>query len=242
MQAMAGATHLPVVASSRYWRKGSLHFPFARQRLMEINREVLMYTLYGRKGSGNICVQVMLEEAGAPYEMVWVEDVKSPAFLQINPNGKVPALQLPGGQIMYESAAMLAFLAEALPAAGVTPKTGTAEHALMLQWLVLLSSGTYESVLRYFYSERYGEAVSVKARAGEEIDRLYGVMEAALAEKGPYLCGKQISAADVYLTMLASWYEPDITALGKKFPGILAIYNAIVARPSWKAAEAANAS
>lgn len=201
-----------------------------------------MYTLYGRKGSGNVCVQVMLEEAGAPYAMVWVEDVKSPAFLQINPNGKVPALQLPGGQIMYESAAMLAFLAEALPAAGMTPKTGTAERALMLQWLMLLSSGTYESILRYFYSERYGEAASVKARAGEEIDRLYGVMEAALAENGPYLCGKQISAADVYLTMLASWYEPDTTALGKKFPGILAIHNAIVARPSWKTAQAANAN
>ena len=112
----------------------------------------------------------------------------------------------------------------------------------MLQWLVLLSSGTYESILRYFYSERYGEAVSVKARAGEEIDRLYGVIEAALAKKGPYLCGKQISAADVYLTMLASWYEPDITALGRKFPRILAIHDAVVARPSWKTAQAANAS
>ena len=201
-----------------------------------------MYTLYGRKGSGNICVQVLLEEAGVPYEMFWVEDVKSPAFLKVNPNGKVPALQLPGGQLMFESAAMMAFLAEALPAAGMSPETGTAEHALMLQWLVLLSSGTYESVLRYFYSERYGEAVSVKARAGEEIDRLYGVMEAALSKNGPYLCGKQISAADVYLTMLASWYEPDATALGTKFPGILAIHDAIVARPSWKTAEAANAN
>jgi len=201
-----------------------------------------MYTLYGRKGSGNICVQVLLEEARAPYAMVWVEDVKSPAFLQINPNGKVPALQLPGGQIMYESAAMLAFLAEVLPAAGMTPKTGTAEHALMLQWLVLLSSGTYESILRYFYSERYGEAASVKARAGEEIDRLYGVMEAALAENGPYLCGKQISAADVYLAMLVSWYDPDTTALGRKFPGVLAIHDTVAERPSWKAAQAANAN
>jgi glutathione S-transferase len=201
-----------------------------------------MYTLYGRKGSGNICAQVLLEEARAPYAMVWVEDVKSPAFLQINPNGKVPALQLPGGQIMYESAAMLTFLAETLPAAGMTPKTGTADHALMLQWLVLLSSGTYESILRYFYSERYGEAVSVKARAGEEIDRLYGVMEAELAQKGPYLCGKQISAADVYLTMLAGWYEPDTTALGKKFPRILATHDIVAARPSWKTVQAANAS
>jgi glutathione S-transferase len=209
---------------------------------MEINCEVSMYKLYGSKGAGSVCVQFLLEEAKAPYEMVWVEDVKAPDFLKVNPNGKVPALQLPGGQIIYESAAMMAFLAEALPAAGMIPRIGTAEHALMLQWLVLLSAGTYESILRYFYPERYGEAVSVKSRASEEIDRLYGVMETELAKKGPYLCGKQISAADVYLTMLASWYEPDTTALGKKFPRILAIYNTVAARPSWKTVQAANAN
>jgi len=201
-----------------------------------------MYKLYGSKGAGSVCVQILLEEAKAPYKMVWVEDVKAPDFLKVNPNGKVPALQLPGGQIIYESAAMMAFLAETLPAARMTPKIGTAEHALMLQWLVLLSAGTYESILRYFYSERYGEAVSVKSRASEEIDRLYGVMETELAQKGPYLCGKQISAADVYLTMLASWYEPDTTALGKKFPRILAVYNTVAARPSWKTVQAANAN
>jgi glutathione S-transferase len=137
---------------------------------------------------------------------------------------------------------MMAFLAEALPAAGMMPKAGTAEHALMLQWLVLLSAGTYESILRYFYAERYGEAVSVKARAGEEIDRLYGVMETELEQKGPYLCGKQLSAADIYLTMLASWYEPDMAALGKKFPRILAIHNSVAVRPSWKTVQAAHAS
>ncbi len=201
-----------------------------------------MYKLYGRKGAGSFSVQVLLEEAKAAYEMVWVEDVKAPTFLRVNPNGKVPALQLPGGQFIFESAAMMAFLSEALPSAMMAPETGTAKHALMLQWLVLLSSGTYESILRYFYSERYGEAASVKARASEEIDRLYGVIETDLAKQGPFLCGTEVSAADIYLTMLASWYEPDMVALGKLFPKILAIHDAVVARPSWKAVQAANAS
>ena len=201
-----------------------------------------MYKLYGRKGAGSFSVQVLLEEAKAAYEMVWVEDVKAPTFLRVNPNGKVPALQLPGGQFIYESAAMMAFLSEALPSAMMAPETGTAEHALMLQWLVLLSSGTYESILRYFYSERYGEAASVKAKASEEIDRLYGVIETDLAKRGPFLCGTEVSAADIYLAMLASWYEPDVMALGKLFPKILAIHDAVVARPSWKAVQAANAS
>ena len=201
-----------------------------------------MYKLYGRKGAGSFSVQVLLEEAKAAYEMVWVEDVKAPTFLRVNPNGKVPALQLPGGQFIYESAAMMAFLSEALPSAMMAPETGTAKHALMLQWLVLLSSGTYESILRYFYPERYGEAASVKAKASEEIDRLYGVIETDLAKQGPFLCGTEVSAADIYLTMLASWYEPDVVALGKLFPKILVIHDAVVARPSWKAVQAANAS
>jgi glutathione S-transferase len=207
-----------------------------------IKLETTMYKLYGRKGSGNVAVQVLLEEAGAPYEMVWVEDPKAPEFLRVNPNGKVPALQLPDGQLMYESAAMLAYLAETLPAAGMAPRPGSSQHALLLQWLVLLSAGTYESCLRYFYSERYGEAASVKASASVEIDRLYGVMEAELVRKGPFLCGSTPSAADVYLAMLASWYEPDLAALGRKFPAILALCEAIAARPSWKKVQAANAA
>jgi glutathione S-transferase len=173
--------------------------------------------------------------------MLWVEDVKAEAFLKVNPNGKVPALQLPHGHIMYESAAMMLFLAETLPAARMAPRSGTVEHAKMLQWLVLLTAGTYETILRYFYSERYGEAASVKAKAAEELDRLYGVMEAELASKGPWLCGAEISAADLYLGMLASWYEPDVQALGKQFPRILALHDAVAARASWKKVQEINA-
>jgi glutathione S-transferase len=201
-----------------------------------------MYKLYGRKGSGSVCVQVLLEEADAPHEVVWVDDVKAPAFLKINPSGKVPVLQLPDGQLMYESAAMMAFLADALPAARMAPPAGTTARALMLQWLVLLSAGTYESVLRYCYPERYGEPETVKAKASEEIDRIYGVIEADLASRGPYLCGNEISAADIYLAMLASWYEPDVRALGRRFPRILAIHDSVAARPSWRAVQAAHAS
>jgi hypothetical protein len=57
----------------------------------------------------------------------------------------------------------------------------------MLQWLVFLSAGMYESNLRHFYPDRYGEAVSVKASADREIERIYGVLEADITRKGPYL-------------------------------------------------------
>src|SRR6476619_4419329 len=151
-----------------------------------------MYKLYGRKGAGSFAVQVLLEEAKASYDVIWVDDVRAPAFLKVNPNGRVPVLQLPDGQLMYESAAMMVFLADTLPAARMTPDAGSSTRALMLQWLVLLSAGTYESHLRYFYPERHGEPASVKANARAEIDRLYRVIEADLSTKGPYLCGTAV--------------------------------------------------
>ena len=201
-----------------------------------------MYKLYGLKGSGSFGVQVLLEEARADYEMIWVDDVKAPSFLEINPHGKVPVLQLPDRQLMYESAAMMVFLAETLPAARMIPAAGTTARALMLQWMALLSTGMYESNVRHFYPERYGEPVSVKASADKEIDRIYGVLETAIARKGPYLCGSQLCAADIYLAMLASWYEPDATALGERFPRVLAIHDAVAKRPTWQRVQAANAS
>lgn len=200
-----------------------------------------MYRLYGRKGSGSFAVQVLLEEARAGYETIWVEDVQAPSFLEINPNGRIPVLQLPDGQRMYESAAMMAFLAETLPAARMAPAAGSSARALMLQWLVFLSAGMYESNLRYFYPERYGEPVSVKASARKEIDRIYGVLEADISRNDSYLCGSEPCAADIYLAMLASWYEPDATALGERFPRVLAIHDAVAARPTWRRVQAAHA-
>ena len=143
---------------------------------------------------------------------------------------------------MYESAAMMLFLAETLPAASMAPAIGSSARALMLQWLMFLSAGAYESNLRYFYPERYGEPVSVKASALKEMDRIYAVLEADIARKGPYLCGSKLCAADIYLGMLASWYEPDVTALGERFPGVLAIHDAVAARPAWQRVQAAHAS
>lgn len=200
-----------------------------------------MYKLYGRKGAGSVSVQVLLEEAKAPYEAVWVEDLKAPTFLAVNPNGKVPALQLPGGAFMYESAAMMAYLAEALPTAKLCPASGTPEKGRFLQWMAFISSGIYETVLRFFYSDRYGEEKSVKAAAGAELDRLYGVIEAELAKQGPFLCGKDISAADLYLTMLANWYDPSFDALVAKFPKVGALCQTVTSRPSWQKVQAANA-
>src|SRR5882724_2616837 len=67
------------------------------------------YALYGRPNAGSLAPQIVLEEIGAPYEMVWVSkataDVET--LQRVNPTGKVPALVLPDGTAIFESAAIL---------------------------------------------------------------------------------------------------------------------------------------
>src|SRR5664279_1685867 len=116
-----------------------------------------MYKLYGRPGSGSLAVQIALEEIGANYERIWVgTDAAAVAQLrETNPTGRVPALMLPDGTVMFESAAMLIHLSLSHPQSALAPQLGTTRHAAFLQWMVFLSANVYESVLRMYYPVRY---------------------------------------------------------------------------------------
>ena len=100
-----------------------------------------MYTLIGRKGSGSIGPHFALEELGVPYVFTHVEKehLSTPEYLKLNPMGRVPALVLPSGETMVESAAMIAYLTAAHPSE-LAPAAGTVAHARFLQWLVFLSA------------------------------------------------------------------------------------------------------
>lgn len=200
-----------------------------------------MFKLYGRKGAGSVATQVLLEEVGAPYETLWVEDTKAPWFVAISPNGKIPALQLPSGEMMFESAAMIAYLVEAYPSARMAPPAGTPAKARFHQWVAFVSSGFYETMLRFYYSDRYGEAASVKQAAIGEVKRLLSVVEGELKKSGPFLCGKELGGADIYLCMLLSWLEPTPEAALAATPKVLALYQAVTTRPAWQRMLAKNA-
>ena len=185
-----------------------------------------MYKLYGRPGSGSLAVQVALEEIGADYERIWVgrEAAEVARFRELNPTGKVPALVLPDGTRMFESAAMLIHLALAHPYAGLAPPPGSARHAKFLQWMVFLSANVYESALRMYYSARF----STRGEADAGAIRDQGIADfcanLGLISRGldPYVLGAEYSIADVYLNMLAAWYTGDRTELHARLPALVA--------------------
>ena len=156
--------------------------------------EIIFYTNPMSRGQ---IVRWMLEEVGQPYstEVLGFEQVKSPAYLAINPMGKVPAIRH-GGQVITECAAICAYLADAFPEAGLAPPMGAA-RAPYYRWL-FFAAGPVEA------------AVSNRAagfQASEQQSRMlgYGAYETvmdtleSLLDAGAYIAGDRFSAADLYL-------------------------------------------
>ena len=193
-----------------------------------------MYKLYGRPGTGSIAVQVALEELGAAYERIWVgsEESDMARLRALNPSGRVPAMVLPDGTVMFESAAMLIHLALRHPQSGLAPQPGTSRHAVFLQWMVFLSANVYEAALRIYYADRYstrGNAEAIRQQGIEDFCTHLALVSQGL---GPYVLGADYSIADAYLYMLASWYPGDKSKLYARAPKLEAHAKLVAARPA----------
>jgi glutathione S-transferase len=203
------------------------------------------YKLYGRPGSGSLAVQVALEEIGAPYERIWVgrEAADVSRFRATNPTGRVPALALPDGTLMFESAAILIYLAEAHPRSALAPQPGTSRNAVFLQWMVFLSANVYEAALRMYYSARYSargeaDAGAIREQGTADFCGHLGLISQGLA---PYVLGADYSIADAYLYMLASWYTGEKADLYARLPSLDAHATLVSARPAVAIVEADHA-
>ena len=201
----------------------------------------MAYVLYGDKGSGAFCVEAVLAEAGAPLEFRPISldagEQKSPEFLALNPSGKLPALQLPEGGIVTETAALLILIAERHPEANLLPAPGTPERAQALRWLAFMASEIYPIVEIADYPERFvadhkGAAV-LKQSAKKRIRERLLIVEAAVA--GPWLLGEAFSALDIYAAMFSRWREAREGGWREEFiPKIGAIAAALSERAALK--------
>lgn len=123
--------------------------------------------------------------------------MKSPAYTAVNPMGKVPALKH-GDVVVTECAAIIAYLADAFPAAKLAPPLGDAARGSYYRWL-FFTAGPFEAATTdkalgvTVPSDRAGMC-GYGASQAEVLD----VLEAAL-KPGPYLLGDRFSAADIYL-------------------------------------------
>jgi glutathione S-transferase len=194
-----------------------------------------MYKLYARNNAGSAAVEALLALLGVAHEMVLVEKTNGGAapdwYLAINPRGEIPALGLPDGSVMTESAAMMIHLADAHPEAGLAPAVGTAARAQYLRWLVYMAAAPYTSDLRMYYPQRYSTDAShvdaIKAQAIIDLARDFDIFAAQMGD-GPFILGNAISAVDLYAAMLLTWSN-DVDGLFDKHPKLKRLYDAVAA-------------
>ncbi len=158
---------------------------------------------------------ILLEEIGAPFELVLVDrdnaGHKTPAYLQLNPNGLIPVF-VDGPLVLYESAAICLHLCDSAPPAHLLPPLGSAGRAHGYKWLVWMTNTLQSALLCYFYPERWmnqgnaNGAAELKAHAQERIGVLLDQLDVELLRHGgPWLLGAEYSAVDAYCLMLCRW-------------------------------------
>ena len=156
--------------------------------------ELVLYTNPMSRGR---VARWMLEEIGAPYRTEILEyagSMKAPAYLAINPMGKVPAI-VHNGKVVTENAAICAYLADAFPKAGLAPPT--ADRADYYRWL-FFAAGPLEAAASNkalgFQVPPDRERMIGYGTYGATLDALEGALKGKL-----YIAGDRFSAADVYV-------------------------------------------
>ena len=196
-----------------------------------------IYRLYGRPGSGSGVCEAVLALSGLPHEIIdldrWGNAAAPAELLAVNPLGQIPALVMPDGGVMTESAAITLYLADLVPEAGLAPPPTGARRAKYLRWMVYLAANSYMTALRVYYPARFTHDVNggaaVKSAALTRSAFEWQVFAEALAE-GPFILGEKMCAADIYTAMLVSW-EEDIPAFHALHPGILRLCEGVAADP-----------
>lgn len=197
-----------------------------------------MFTLYTAPLSGNgRKVHMCLEEVGAQYQLSRLDllkgEQKKPDYLKLNPNGKVPTL-VDDDFVLWESNAILLYLAERFPSAQLLPTAGR-ERARMFQWL-LFEQTTFRPPLSLLMRQtRFTPAAQQDqkaiAQAWTEVRVNLGILQAALSGRD-YIAGS-FSVADMAVlpyVYLAADLGIDLSA----WPTIRSYYQRLSARPSWQ--------
>lgn len=195
-----------------------------------------MIDLYTWKTPNGRKVHIMLEECGLPYRVHTINIMTNteqftPEYLKINPNNKIPSIVDPDGPngepiSMMESGAILIYLAE---------KTGRffneEERYVVLQWLMFQMGGVGPMFpqAHHFMRAKEDAIPYGSERYGNEVRRLYGVMDRRLEESEYFSKSYSIADMAVYPWVARhEWHRVDL----KDFPNVKRWYDEVGARPA----------
>jgi glutathione S-transferase len=171
----------------------------------------------------------LLEEIGEPYELTEIAGAqrRSAEHLRRHPLGRVPALELGDGTVMFESAAICLQLADLNSSSGLIPPLGSPERALVYQWVVFAVAELEAPLFRWIRELAEG---TTESAAHDRFAQAAATMESALDQRD-WLLGSHFTVADV---MCASVLQgANSRELLRPWPGLEAYVQRSESRPAY---------
>jgi glutathione S-transferase len=192
--------------------------------------------LYYAPGACSLSPHIVTKELGLPVTLQKVSTKDKTMegggdFWQVNPKGYVPTLELDNGERLTEGPAIVQYLADQKPDAGLAPKNGTMERYRLQEWLNFLTSEVHKQFSPLF---RPNTPDDYKTIAKENLAKRFDWLDKQLAGK-EYLMGSKFSVADAYAFTLLTWTKPTQIGLDK-WPNLKAYVERVRARPKVKEA------
>lgn len=164
--------------------------------------------LYYAPGACSLASHIALEEAGLKYEIARVNlKTKQLAdgsdYLQIQPYGYVPALQLKNADVLTEGPAILQYIADQAPGAALAPVNGSFARYRLQSTLNFIATELHKT-FSVLFDATAGEDAKTKARA--KLDGRLAQLEQSMGD-AQFVVGEQFSIADAYLFVCLSWSQ-----------------------------------
>ena len=199
--------------------------------------------LYFSPFACSLASHITAREAGLPLDLEAVtlstkRTASGADFLAVSPKGQVPTLRLDDGAILTENAAVLQYLADAAPAAGLLPAPGSRDRYRVLEWLNYVGTEIHKGCYYAMFSP--DAPPEAKGWARGLLDKKLAYVAAQLAGKS-FVVGDRFTIADAYLT----WALTLAQKVGADFgphPALGAYLQKMHARPAVQAAIAAEAA
>jgi glutathione S-transferase len=191
-----------------------------------MNRHVTLFHSPNTRSTGS---RILLEELGADYDLhvlnMKAGEQRDPAYLAINPMGKVPAIKH-GDALVTEQPAIFLYLADLYPEAGLAPAIGDPLRGPYLRWMVFYGSCFEPAVVDRAMKR---EPAPASTAPYGDYDTMLSTLTQQLA-KGPYLLGERFSAADVLWGTALKWTVG--FKLVPELPEIMAYIERLNSRPA----------
>ncbi|HWA62615.1 MAG TPA: glutathione S-transferase family protein [Caulobacteraceae bacterium] len=168
--------------------------------------------VHGAAGSGSVPVEAALSLLGIPFRVEeaapWTSAELAEKVGRTNPMRQVPALVLPDGQLMTESAAILIWLADRHPESRLAPTPDDPRRAQFLRWMTFIPASIYSmfwvrDVPSRLAADAAAEAV-IEQRTADRIAECWGIMDAQV-RPGRHILGDELTVLDLYVAVVSRW-------------------------------------